>query len=64
MEHLKGEDDTDMEKKMEELTEKLEEEKNILESLNATLISKERKSNDELQQARKELIMVRIFILL
>nr|XP_010910789.3 factor of DNA methylation 1 [Elaeis guineensis] len=57
MEHLKGEDDTDMEKKMEELTEKLEEEKNILESLNATLISKERKSNDELQEARKELIV-------
>lgn len=58
MKHL-GQDDTVVQKKMEEMNEQLEEkvgEMDDLESLNQTLIVKERQSNDELQEARKELI--------
>ncbi|XP_026449062.1 factor of DNA methylation 1-like [Papaver somniferum] len=51
-------DDADLEskKKLEELTKDLKEEIEGLEALNQTLTVKERESNDELQDARKELI--------
>jgi predicted nuclease with TOPRIM domain len=60
MKHMPGEEDSES-KKMDELTEKLQEkydEMDAVESLNQTLVMKERKSNDELQHARKELINV------
>lgn len=47
-----------MEQMSEELKEKIEE-MYLLEALNNTLVVKERTSNDELQDARKELIKVR-----
>ncbi|XWS74963.1 hypothetical protein CRYUN_Cryun01aG0043900 [Craigia yunnanensis] len=57
--HMGDEDDIEVLKKMEaslkELREK-EGELEDLEALNQTLIVRERKSNDELQEARKELI--------
>lgn len=40
------------------VTMEMQQELDDLESLNATLIVKERRSNDELQDARKELIQV------
>lgn len=46
---------------MKEIKEK-EKEMGTMEALNQTLIVQERKSNDELQEARKELINVRCFI--
>ncbi|XP_062008019.1 factor of DNA methylation 1-like [Rosa rugosa] len=59
MKHLGDQDDDAVQKKMkdmkQELGEKIEELED-LESLNQTLIAKERQSNDELQEARKELI--------
>ncbi|KAJ1692854.1 hypothetical protein LUZ63_009552 [Rhynchospora breviuscula] len=59
MQHMGGEEDSTMQQKMEELTgelkEKIEEMEDI-DALNQTLVVKERKSNDELQEARKELI--------
>ncbi|KAF8400539.1 hypothetical protein HHK36_013838 [Tetracentron sinense] len=57
--HMGGEDDTGVQKKMKEMTTELEEkigEMEDVESLNQILIVKERQSNDELQEARKELI--------
>uniref|UniRef100_A0A5B7B4M2 Putative factor of DNA methylation 1 isoform X2 n=1 Tax=Davidia involucrata TaxID=16924 RepID=A0A5B7B4M2_DAVIN len=60
MKHLGDEDDAAVQKKMKEMTEELEqkvEEMGDVESLNQTLIVKERQSNDELQEARKELIV-------
>ncbi|XP_010656778.1 factor of DNA methylation 1 isoform X1 [Vitis vinifera] len=59
MKHLGDEDDTAVQNKMKEMNEDLEEkvgEMENLESLNQTLIVKERQSNDELQAARTELI--------
>ncbi|KAL5698885.1 hypothetical protein ACHQM5_029864 [Ranunculus cassubicifolius] len=59
MKHMGGEDDKNIEEKMKEVDEKLTEkmeEMEGLEELNQTLMVKERKSNDELQDARKELI--------
>lgn len=59
MKHLGDQDDTGVQKKMKEMTEELEGkvgEMDDLEALNHTLIVKERQSNDELQEARKELI--------
>ncbi|XP_066317295.1 factor of DNA methylation 1-like isoform X2 [Miscanthus floridulus] len=59
MKHMPGEQDSESKKKMDELAEELKEkmdELEAMESLNQTLIIKERKSNDELQHARKELI--------
>ncbi|KAJ9689277.1 hypothetical protein PVL29_014786 [Vitis rotundifolia] len=61
MKHLGDEDDTAVQNKMKEMNEELEEkvgEMENLESLNQTLIVKERQSNDELQAARTELITV------
>ncbi|KAK8515734.1 hypothetical protein V6N13_139295 [Hibiscus sabdariffa] len=59
MQHMEGDGDAETNKKIkvieEELKEK-EEELEGLEDLNQALIIKERKSNDELQGARKELI--------
>ncbi|KAH9627529.1 hypothetical protein KSS87_016243 [Heliosperma pusillum] len=57
MEHMKRDDDE--KKKMEEINQELkekEEELEDLEDMAQALIVKERKSNDELQAARKELI--------
>ncbi|XP_057967464.1 factor of DNA methylation 1 isoform X2 [Malania oleifera] len=59
MKHMGDDDDAGIKKKMEEMTKELEEkigEMDDLESLNQALITKERQSNDELQEARKELI--------
>lgn len=58
MKHLEGDDDGDIHDKMEKLSERLEHEKKRLEELSGELVKKERESNDELQEARKELIMV------
>jgi hypothetical protein len=57
MKHLEG-DDGDIHEKMEKLSSRLEHERRRLEELSGELVRKERESNDELQQARKELIMV------
>ncbi|OVA16517.1 putative domain XH [Macleaya cordata] len=54
-----GDEDVAFKKKIDEMCKNLEEkegELEDLEDLNQTLIVKERKSNDELQEARKELI--------
>ncbi|KAK9154305.1 hypothetical protein Sjap_001785 [Stephania japonica] len=54
-----GEGDSEVKKKVEKIISSLDEkvsELEDLEALNQTLIVKERKSNDELQDARKELI--------
>ncbi|KAJ4718618.1 factor of DNA methylation 1-like [Melia azedarach] len=59
MKHLGDEDDAAVKKKMKEMTDELEQKIDDLEemeTLNQTLITKERQSNDELQEARKELI--------
>ncbi|TVU19265.1 hypothetical protein EJB05_35404 [Eragrostis curvula] len=59
MKHMPGEEDSESKKKMEELSKELKEkheEMDAMESLNLTLVIKERRSNDELQHARKELI--------
>nr|XP_010911713.1 factor of DNA methylation 1 [Elaeis guineensis] len=59
MKHMGGEEDSEVKKKVEEMSEQLKEkveEMEDLEVLNQTLVVKERKSNDELQEARKELI--------
>jgi len=61
MKHMPGEQDSESKKKMDELTEELKEkvaESEEMEALNKALVIKERKSNDELQHARKELIDV------
>lgn len=61
MKHMGGEDDSAVKKKMEEMSEELKEkieEMESLEALNQTLVVKERMSNDELQEARNELIRV------
>ncbi|TVU21897.1 hypothetical protein EJB05_31568 [Eragrostis curvula] len=57
MKHLEGDDDGDIHEKMEKLSLKLEHEKKRLEELSGDLVRKERESNDELQAARKELIL-------
>lgn len=60
MKYMGGEDDSGVKKKMEEMSEELQEkieEMEGLEALNQTLVVKERMSNDELQDARKELII-------
>lgn len=57
--HMGGEEDSGLKKKMDEMGEELKDkigEMEHLEALNQALVVKERKSNDELQDARKELI--------
>lgn len=64
MKHLGDEDDAAVQKKMKEMNDELEskiDDLDEMESLNKTLIMKERQSNDELQEARKELIQVFIY---
>ncbi|KAF5189451.1 Factor of dna methylation, partial [Thalictrum thalictroides] len=59
MKHMGGDDDQKIQEKMKEIDEELKdkiEEMEGLEALNQTLLVKERKSNDELQEARKELV--------
>lgn len=58
-----GGEDSKVNAKIEELNEALKEKTEELESLDAinqALVVQERKSNDELQEARKELIAVRL----
>jgi len=60
MSHM-GDADTNLKKKLGELVNELEEKKDEMESidsLNQTLIIKERRTNDELEEAKKELIIV------
>lgn len=59
MKHLGDEDDAAVQKKMEDMSNELQEkveDLNDVESMNHVLIAKERQSNDELQDARKQLI--------
>jgi len=59
--HLGDQDDEAIKKKMEEMSTELADKIESLEdmeSMNQTLVTKERQSNDELQEARKELINV------
>lgn len=61
MKHIEDEGDQEVLKKVDTLLKSLrekEEEYDGLEALNQTLIVKERNSNDELQDARKELVNV------
>lgn len=61
MKHMGGDEDLKLKKEMDEIKENLkekEEEMEALEELNQALIIKERRSNDELQEARKETIIV------
>ena len=54
-------DDTKVQEEIKKMNDKLEEkmeEMGSIEDLNQTLLKKERQSNDELQEARKELIKV------
>ncbi|KAJ4884772.1 Factor of DNA methylation 5 [Raphanus sativus] len=59
MKHGEDEDDEDVKKKMKKMNEELEEkcsELQDLEDTNSALMIKERQSNDEIQEARQELI--------
>ncbi|CAK8574569.1 unnamed protein product [Lathyrus sativus] len=59
MKHLGDQDDAAIKKKMEEMKAELKDKMDDLddmEAMNNTLVTKERRSNDELQEARKELI--------
>lgn len=61
LKHWAGDDDDEVKKKVVEMMKDLEEKESEmvdLEALNQALVVKERKSNDELQDARKELISV------
>ena len=62
--HMGDDGDVEVLEKVDALLKQLREkegELEDLEALNQTLIVKERKSNDELQEARKELINVSVF---
>jgi hypothetical protein len=64
MKHMEDDGDVEVLRKMDAIIKNLREkegELNDLEALNQTLIVRERKSNDELQDARKELINVSSF---
>ncbi|VAI92679.1 unnamed protein product [Triticum turgidum subsp. durum] len=59
MKHMPGEEDFESKRKIDQLSEELQEkydEINEMESLHGALLMKERMSNDELQDARKKLI--------
>ncbi|XP_073035063.1 factor of DNA methylation 1-like [Primulina eburnea] len=59
LKHLGAEDDTGVRQMIDQMKERLEEKDddlNYLEEFNRQLLLKERESNDELQEARKELI--------
>ena len=61
MKHLGDEDDAAVQNKTEEMNDELQEKVDNLENMeamNQILVVKERQSNDELQEARKELINV------
>lgn len=61
MKHMSEDGDMEAKKKMESIQEELKDKEEDLEDLeltNQALIVKERKNNDELQEARKELINV------
>lgn len=61
MKHMGEDEDLEVKSKMDTIRQELkekEEELEVLEDLNQALIVKERKTNDELQEARKELISV------
>lgn len=61
MKHMGGDDDAAVQKKINQMNEQLQEKKENLdglEDLNQQLLAKERQSNDELQEARKELMAV------
>lgn len=61
MKHMEGDGDSEVLNMMDALHEDLREKElslRELDALNQTLIIKERKSNDELQEARRELIKV------
>ena len=65
MKHMPGEEDSESKKMIKDLTEELQDkydEMEYMESMNQILLIKERKSNDELQNARKELIAVSYLI--
>lgn len=67
MKHLEDQDDEGVQQKMKEMGDDLDqkvEDLNDLQELNRTLVTKERESNDELQEARKELISVMFFPIL
>ncbi|XP_044976390.1 factor of DNA methylation 1-like isoform X3 [Hordeum vulgare subsp. vulgare] len=59
MKHMPGEEDSESKKRIDELSEELQDkydEMDAMESLYHALLIKERKSNDELQDARRKLI--------
>ena len=63
MRHMNEEGDVEAKKKLQSVQEEIkesEEELDSLETLNQALIIKERLTNDEVQEARKELIHVSI----
>lgn len=63
MKHMGEDEDAEVKKKMDEIEQDLkdkEEDLEGMEELQQALVIKERKTNDELQDARKELINVRI----
>ena len=65
MKHMPGEEDSESKRKIDELSEQLQDkldEMEASESLHKTLLVKERMSNDELQDARKKLIDVSCLI--
>ena len=64
LKHIEDDEDAEVLKKVDDLHMGLREKEQSLQdldALNQTLIIKERKSNDELQEARKELINVSTF---
>lgn len=64
MKHI-GEGDIEEKKKLDEIKLELEDKEEELkehEDLQQTLVVRERKTNDELQDARKELILVCLFL--
>ena len=64
MKHMGDDEDVEVLQKAETILKSLSEKEGDLEALdelNQTLIVKQRKSNDELQEARKEIVNVRIF---